>query len=192
MEKIVYKRGLAYLIDISIISLLLLLALLIMPNTNDFRSEIGNLNETFLNEEISEKEYLNQLVTLNHQTDLEKKYETLLSISLIVFFFMIIPMKIKKTIGQLLVGIKIKSKNLNLKQLFIRAVVVNGLLYSIICVILMFFVSSIAYFSIITILGILQVIITIKSFFMILLNKDHKGLQDIWSNTEIVLEEEIR
>ncbi len=192
MKPIVYKRGLAYLIDILIISLIFIIIQIYMPKTNDYRDQIGLLNEAVIREEIGRRDYLSQLVELNYQVDLERGYETAISMLLLVFFFIIIPKINQKTIGQLLVGIKIKSDYLTLKQLFIRAVVVNGLLYTMIGLLLLFTVSSFVYFMVLSLLGIIQIIITIKSIFMILLNEDSKGLQDIWSNTEIIFEGELK
>ncbi len=192
MKPIVYKRGLAYLIDILIISLILIIIQIYMPETKDYRDQSGLITESFIRNEIGEKQYIKQIANLSTEMDQANVYYTSVSMLLIVFFFIIIPKMKQKTIGQSLVGIKIKSDHLTLKQLFIRAAVVNALLYTMIGLLLLFAVSSFVYFAILSLLGIIQFIVNIKSIFMILLNKDSKGLQDIWSNTEIIFEEEIK
>ena len=85
-------------------------------------------------------------------------------------------------------GIKIKPKKekLTLTALIIRNIIVNGLGYTLLSIILLFIFPSNLYFIILSILGIIQFLLVITSCFMIIYRKDLRGLEDIFSQTNVV------
>ncbi len=189
MATIVWKRALAFLIDSLIVSLLLVIVYFFIPY-HDYSNELSKIVNQLLRDEISVQTYFIEMAEVYQTAQQADLGLGIINFVLVVIFFMIIPYFREKTIGQAINGIKIKSDKLTLWQLFIRAIVVNSILITIISLTTVNLLAPLPYIILIFVLSIAQIVIVIKSIFMILLNDDRRGLQDIWSNTEIVFEEE--
>jgi uncharacterized RDD family membrane protein YckC len=183
-----FKRLFAYLIDMLILGLMFFILHNLLPTSTVV--QVGNhnlaiLEEQLLKEQITITEYLNQFISISYQVDKANIVHTGINILLIIIYFIIIPIITKgKTIGLYLMKLKIDGK-LSIFNLFIRNIITTGILYMIIYLILISFVDEKIYFYSITILGFIQFLLVIISTFMIIYRKDKKGLQDIFSNTEI-------
>ena len=70
-----------------------------------------------------------------------------------------------------------------------RSIIDIGLLYSLITVFLVQIVDYKTYFFTLVIFGIIQFLLVIISIFMILYRRDKRGLQDIFSRSNVVLNE---
>ena len=109
-----------------------------------------------------------------------------------MLYFLIIPIITKGyTLGMYISGIKLSGK-LNIKNMFLRNLIATGLLYLIFSVLLVYFTKDTMYFSILGILGIIQILLVIISTFMIIYRSDSKGIQDIISSTKIVRNKEVK
>ena len=82
--------------------------------------------------------------------------------------------------------IEVRNKSnqpLSIISLFVRNLVINGLLYFIAVIICSLFVPEHLYFGTITALGIIQISLLLTSIIMVLYRKDKKGLHDLIANT---------
>ncbi len=188
MKKLVYKRALAFLIDTLIVSLLIILMNIATGFEIPESPNISEYSDMLIREEITASEYIDTIIVENHEQEIETLNNSLVNISILILVFIIIPFFNKKTIGQALTGLKFKEK-IKIHQLFIRNAVVNGLLFSIISLSTVFILDPKPYFALVGVLAIFQIVIVIKSGFMVLLNEDSKGLQDLWSKSEVIVEE---
>ncbi|MDD3392910.1 MAG: RDD family protein, partial [Bacilli bacterium] len=94
-----------------------------------------------------------------------------------------------RTLGLHLFNLKIERNNykkITVLDLFIRCLIVNGLFYLLLSLILCLLLPSNIYFLILSILGFIQFVLVIISLFMIKCNYEQNGLQDVFSQTQIV------
>ena len=174
---IVSKRLLSYLLDMFIIFIILFLIKQLFP-VNKYEIELNNLNELYIEKKIDSDIYLNQFVSITHNIDKQNFGINLIGAFLIIINFVIIPL-----IGQKLFKIKIKKKNLEIKDLCGRAVIINGLGYLLFMFIILFVATNKIYFILINLLGFFQILVVIVNAFMVLYYKE--GIADKSTNTRI-------
>lgn len=184
------KRFYAYLIDISIILIIIFLFHLIIPRTEEqkrLNNELVELNETYISKDISISQYYFHFSLIIHDMDTADTSLSLLNAFLIIGYFVVYPFYKKgQTFGQKKMKIKVvnnRDELPSIEQLMIRNLVINGLLYILVSLSMLYIVSRQYYFTLITILGIIQLFIVFYSTYMVIYKKDKKGLQDILSNT---------
>lgn len=186
------KRLSAYIIDLILLGTISMLICHFIPKSNkslELNYQLNNLNENVIKQEISFNNYLGRYVDIIYNLDKEKLVYNVINLILIFIYFVIVPLITKGiTLGKYIIGIKIKPKKekLTLKALIIRNIIVNGLGYTLLSIILLFIFPSNLYFIVLSILGIIQFLLVITSCFMIIYRKDLRGLQDIFSQTNVV------
>jgi uncharacterized RDD family membrane protein YckC len=190
-----YKKRLkAYLIDISILAIILFTISLILPNQGMVRlsNYFSELNELFIKGDITFLTYLKEYSLVVHKIDLSNVTLSIINSFFIIVYFVLYPFyKNGQTIGQKFMSIKIISENNNrpsVQSLMIRNLIINGLGYMIISLSLLYLIPKIFYFLVISILGIIQLMIVIRCCFMIIYKEDKKGLQDVISKTYFIEE----
>lgn len=188
------KRAVAYIIDIVILSMILSLFTMFIPenkNIEVINKQIGELSEQVANNTVTSSIYFNQYSSYVRDLDKELFISNLLDFVLIIGYFVILPYYYNgQTLGKKLMKIKIVKENgeLTINNLLLRSVITNGIVSTIIGLVIIFVFPDLAYFWTISILGFIQFLLVIISVFMILYRKDKKGLQDIVCKT-IVVEE---
>jgi len=191
MKAKTYKRFLAYLIDITILILILITLDYFLPKDNinqELNLSLSQLEEQLLKKEITYNEYVTEFSKINYLIDKNNVIYSALNILLVCIYFVIIPVITKgKTLGLHILKIKIKG-NLNINSLLLRNIFTNGILYMILNLILVYILKDKSYFIGITILGFIQILLVLISSFMIIYRKDKRGLQDIFSKTSIIEE----
>jgi len=93
------------------------------------------------------------------------------------------------TLGKKILGIKVEAsynQKLTFKSLFIRNLVINGLLYLIIVVLTLYLLPPSIYFTLISIIGFIQITLVIISIFMVLYRQDKRGIHDLLAHTKVV------
>lgn len=191
------KRIIAYIIDfIFITAILMILSYFIPKNSNvEFlNNDINNLTEQALNNEITFESYAREYSIYLSSIDKENVIYNVISVVIMLVYYVIIPVIFKATIGKYIMKLEIKNKDgkkLNLYNTFIRSIVTEGMLYSLITIFLVQIVSSKTYLLNLIILGFTQFILVIISLFMILYRRDKRGLHDILSRS-IVVDKEVK
>lgn len=191
------KRIIAYIIDfIFITAILMILSYFIPKNSNvEFlNKDINNLTEQVLNNEITFQSYAKEYSIYLSNIDSENVIYNVISVIIMLIYYVIIPVIFKATLGKNIMKLEIKNKNdkkLNLYNTFIRSIITEGMLYSLVTIFMVQIVSSKMYLISLIILGFIQFILVITSLFMILYRKDKRGLQDILSKS-IVIDKEVK
>jgi len=189
-----FKRAGAFILDAFIFSLIFGIFTMIIPESNNvanLNGQLSLLSENFLNNEVSTSVYLNQYAGIIHSLDKELFLTNLFNLVLMIGYFAILPFYYNgQTLGKKILKIKVvkDSGELTMNDLIIRNVVINGFLFSLIGFAVIFITSDVAYFTIISILGIIEFLLVIISVFMILYRHDKKGLHDLWCKTSVVEE----
>lgn len=188
MRATLVKRASAYLIDLIIMIVALsFFSFLYHPDTSILDSQMDKITVDYITGDISFSDYFLTASNLYKQIDIANIFGTIINIVIIILYFVILPYFNKgRTIGKYYMHIEVKNKGnqpLNIFSLFIRNLIINGLIYLISVILCSLLVSSDYYFITITILGIIQITLLLISVIMVLTRKDRRGLHDIISST---------
>ena len=193
-----YKRVLAYLVDIMIISFVSLLLTYFVPtseNYNKLNKEFEALTIDYRNQEVTIEEYLEKGTDINYQLNKEGVPQTIVSTVLSIIYFVVLTYFMNgETLGKKLMKIKITSNNdkkLTMNNYLIRALVIDSVLINIITIITILLFSKDIYLTSYNIISYVFSFVYIVSLAMILFSKNGRGLQDILANTKVISTETI-
>ena len=193
-----YKRVLAYLVDVMIISFVSLLLTYFVPtseNYNKLNKEFENLTIDYRNQEVTMEEYLEKGTDINYQLNKEGVPQTIVSTVLSIIYFVVLTYFMNgETLGKKLMKIKITSNNdkkLTMNNYLIRALVIDSVLMNIITIITILLFSKDIYLTSYNIISYVFSFVYIVSLAMILFSKNGRGLQDILANTKVISTETI-
>ena len=192
--KIRLKRFSAFLIDILVIGLFLMIIYYFIPerDTTNIQNNITEVTEQVLNNEIGKLDYIKEFSKNIYELDKGNVLFNAFNTLIIMLYFILIPIITKGyTLGMYINGLIIKGK-LNVKNMLLRNLVATGLIYLLLSIVLVYLTSDMTYFIILSFLGIIQFLLVIISAFMIIYRHDLKGIQDIISNTKIVQTKEVK
>ena len=185
------KRLLAYLIDIIIVFILVMLLEMLLPKNNN----ISILNQQFndLNDAAGKMElsvYFKEATILFRDLDKAKVMYSVLNAVLIFVYFIFVPYFFDgQTLGKKILKIKTIRNDkecLSLKNLVIKNMIDTGLMYMLVSLALMYILPSGPYFICTFVFSILQICLIIISIVMIITRKDKRGLNDILSGTKVI------
>ena len=193
-----YKRVLAYLVDVMIISFVSLLLTYFVPtseNYNKLNKEFETLTIDYRNQEVTMEEYLEKGTDINYQLNKEAVPQTIVSTVLSIIYFVVLAYFMNgETLGKKLMKIKITSNNdkkLTMNNYLIRALVIDSVLMNIITIITILLFSKDIYLTSYNIISYVFSFVYIISLAMILFSKNGRGLQDILANTKVISTETI-
>lgn len=193
-----YKRVLAYLVDVMIISFVSLLLTYFVPtseNYNKLNKEFENLTIDYRNQEVTMEEYLEKGTDINYQLNKEGVPQTIVSTVLSIIYFVVLAYFMNgETLGKKLMKIKITSNNdkkLTMNNYLIRALVIDSVLMNIITIITILLFSKDIYLTSYNIISYVFSFVYIISLAMILFSKNGRGLQDILANTKVISTETV-
>lgn len=182
--KLVYKRLLAYIIDMIIITICLSLINIFLKD-NDYIYQSRFLNEQYSSNQIDFTSYKNEFIKLNYEMDKANIVVNISMVIIIIVFMVLIPyFKDGQTIGLKLMKLKITKDKLTIKDLLIRNFIATGLGHLILIFLLLLLNSNI-YFVLINFLAFCQVLVVIINSFMISYSYKHLGLTDILTNSKV-------
>ncbi len=202
-----FKRILAYVIDILIVSLVMtpIISLkAINPYVDDYNKyyeqytelvEKGNNNEVDVNSD----EYKNQIIELNYKLGQYKQVNSSLSVASIIVYFVIIQYFLKgQTIGKKILKLRVvsnKDKELNIGHYFLRSIILNNIIFSLLLIFGVYIFNAEGYYVLSLIVSYLQLLVMSIILLMVVLRKDNRGLHDFVAGTKVistnVLDEEI-
>lgn len=188
MKTTLVKRIIAFLLDLSCLVIAFLIFKMFENPVEIFENKIDILNENYMVENISLKEYFFEVAFLYKSIYLSNVHVIFLNIVYIFFYFVLLPYYNNgQTIGKKVIGIKVKgmaNQNPKLNQLFTRSIVTSGLLYLMFLILFLFLPFN--YFISISIAACLQCCLIIITILMIFIRKDRRGLHDIISKTRVL------
>ena len=187
------QRGCAYLIDIIILALLLTFVSLLMPpseNVKKLNSEYNEVADKYINNEIDFNTYYNRISYIYYDIDKENVIYGIINALFILIYFVFVPLyNDGKTLGKKIMKIKVVRKDgnqLEPNNLLFRNLILNGLGTMIISLALIYVTNATSYYMITSILGGIQLIISIINIILILRNKE--ALHDKLGNTKVICE----
>ena len=206
MKRPIFKRIVAYLIDVFVV----LLVSSMFSNIailNPYLDEYSNLSEEYINifnntvpvetENISE--VMNITTLLENETLLENMtYETsyygiyvsIIAIVVSLLYFVVFQyFNDGKTIGKAIFGIKVVTNDMKkpkITSFLIRSLIINRIAVDTIGVILIRFASEATYKEYSNILDVIGFGLVLASFLLMIFREDARGLHDLLANTVVI------
>ena len=178
-----FKRRLgAYLIDIILLGMVLMIVYTILPEGQNIHA---------LNQEISFGTYLYRYANVIHDLDTERALYSVINAFLIIGYFIAIPyFQDGQTLGKKLFNIKVKRNDgelIALNDLLLRSLIIHGLGYMMVSLACIYILPAMPYFIVTTIFGFIQIFLVILCLLMVLYRKDKRGLHDMIAKTSVVV-----
>ena len=182
------KRIKAYLIDIIIILIFLgLIGIFYVPDNTLLNDKMNNVTLDYMSHTINFNEYMTNTSNLMKQIDQNNVILNIINLVFIIIYFVIYPYFNKgTTIGKQITKIEVRAlsnKKISILKLFVRNLIINGLIYLIAVIICTYIVPDDIYYLVVSGLGLIQIILVLISMFMVLYRKDRKGLHDLLAGT---------
>ena len=197
MKKPTFRRVLAFLVDLIIVSVIASA----ISSIKYINPDIEKYNETYDQymeyvENGLEGNNMQQIINSEEYQDYSykiayyAKYSSIITIIVSILYYVVFQYFTKGyTGGKKLLNIRVESVNGELKfyQLLLRSLIINGILTSIITVILLFTLNKSSYTNVQMYVELLNMGLIFVSFGMILYRKDGRGLHDLIGGTRVVL-----
>ncbi|MBQ7140356.1 MAG: RDD family protein [Bacilli bacterium] len=186
------KRFASFIIDMFIISCIMSVISFVFPenkNVEKLNEEMFSISEEYLNGEMNDEEYLNKTAPLSYRIDKYNFLYTAIDVVITILYFVVFQFaKGGQTIGKRLLGIKVVKEygELQINDMIFRSFIINSVLYSMICLLLLFTLKDINYLYGVSILRFIQSIIIIVSALMVIIRKDKLALHDIITKTKVI------
>lgn len=187
------KRFFAYMIDILLIGMIIALFGKVLVDSNKIaylNNQLNEINEKILTKDAGFNAGFKEYSVLIKQIDMENIMINIVTIILILIYFVFIPKYNNgQTLGLRILKMKIVTRDenpLTINKLMLRNFILNGLAYLSICLTFLYLFSGITYFILISILSFFQLALVIISVFMIIYRGDKRGLQDVLSETKVI------
>ena len=190
MNTTLNKRAVAYLFDLIIIIVIIsLVSVIYYPDISFLNNKLDDVGLGYLNKDMSFSDYFKETSSIYKEIDKTNIFINFINILIIIIYFVVVPFfNSGQTLGKKFMHIKVKMKSntkLSIISLFIRNLLINGLLYLIMVVIGSLIVPGNYYFIFITVFGIVQIVLLLVSMIMVLYRKDRRGLHDIFASTRV-------
>ena len=197
MKKAVsYKRILAYLFDILIVTLISSLFTSFIPLSDEYHdkyNELSNVVTSYQEGEIEEKEYLEKVNDISYVISKETVSTSIVTVVITTIYFVVVAYYMNgQTIGKKITKLQIVStenKKLTMNNYLIRSLIVDSIFMNIINIVLILVLEKGMFLKanevVSTVFGAFYVLL----FAMILFKEDGRGLHDILAKTPVVEKE---
>lgn len=195
--KIKYKRLAAYIIDFFIISIFMSLVSssgILSKSLYQYNDAVDRLDNMYTEvlefDEVNLEEKLDDMKTIVYDVnDFGSLYFSIEVIVMLGYYVIFQYFNKGQTIGKKLLKIKVVSKDdgeLSLGNLLLRSIIFYGIIFTILNMIMIQITGVSAFYNIYTILGLLNILITYGTYFMVIFRKDERGLHDIIASSKVV------
>lgn len=192
-----YKRVLAYLLDIVIVTLVATLLTMFIPASEEYQqksNELTDVIESYTNKEITDEEYLEKVNDISYVINKETVSTSIVTVVLTTIYFVVVAYYMEgQTLGKKIMKLKVVSTDdnkLTMNKLLIRSLIVDSILMNIISIVTILLMTKSLYLqtydTITTIFGAIYIVI----FSMILFREDGRGLHDLIAKTKVISTEE--
>lgn len=197
------KRIIAYFIDILIVSIVVTPFINLkainpyIEEYNKYYEEYTKLIEDANNGDIdtNSDEYKNQVIDLNYKIAEYKVINSSISVVSLIVYFVIIQYFLKgQTIGKKILKLRVvsnKDKELNIGHYFVRSLILNNIIFSIILIVGVYLFGKNGYYNLSMVVSYLQLLVMSVIILMVVLRRDNRGLHDFVAGTKVISTEVI-
>lgn len=200
MNSTIFKRIAAYLLDFFIV-LLLVTLLSYVPFLNPHRreysekyNELVNVYDQYLDKEISEADYNEAYVPIAYEMYKLNTNYVIIDMVIVILYFAVLPnFSQGQTIGKKLFQLRIvgnNGKDLKFTNYFLRALVLNNVIISILLQVIVYLMDVSTYEFFYRNINLAGYIIQYATLFFVFVRSDGRGLHDLVAGTKVVFTEE--
>ena len=193
MKPYSYKRIIAYIIDIMIVTFISTMLTYFLPENkayNESIDEYGTLVNDFTNNSIEQTEFVNRTNNLIYSINRNSVTVSIVTTVITISYFVVFAYFMNgQTLGKKLMKIIIVSndrKKLTMNNYLIRGMLINSILMDVLGIIFILGLKKDTYLKVNDILTYIFGIFTIVTFGMILFREDKRGLHDYLAGTKVV------
>lgn len=187
------QRLLAFFIDMIIVFFLSTIAIIPVTNSDSLEKLTGQNTDVmnqYLEQKIDATTYMSQSMDISYEIAKQSGLATIITIFVYILYYVVFQFyKEGQTLGKRVMKIRVIPKDreeLSLNQLLFRAGVINSILMNILILLFTIFASKDIYTGGVLIFSALQYIVIFISAIMVMYRRDHSGLHDLLSHTEVV------
>lgn len=193
MKLFSYKRIIAYLFDIIIVTIMATFLTCFLPENKEYEKSVQEYAEV-LNEatqdSISQKDFVNKTNDIIYKMNQNSVTITIVTTVLTIFYFVVFAYFMNgQTFGKKLMNLKIISvnkKKLTMNNYLIRGLFVNSILMNVFGILFLLTLNKNVYIKANDIITYIFGIIYIVTFSMILFRDDKRGLHDYLAGTKVI------
>ena len=193
MKPVSYKRILAYLIDILIVTCIATILTMFIPVSEEYVNQMNELNEVledYSSGDISETEYLEKFNDISYIVNKESVQVSVVSVVLSIIYFVVLAYYMNgQTLGKKITRIKVvssNSKKLTMNNYLIRSLLVDSILINTISIVTILFLEKSSYLKVYDVISTIFGAVYVIIFAMILFRQDGRGLHDLLANTKVI------
>lgn len=195
MDKIInagfFKRLLAYVVDIVIVSLIVSIVTLGLSKTktDSLNKQLLNVQNDFFAEKITMDEYLDMTTSLTYESERASLISNIVSVIILVGYFIGFQyLNNGQTLGKKLLKIKIMENNEKprLMTIIIRSLLIDSILINLIGILLVLVLNDRNYVLTYGLFSMLHMLFMFVSICMMLFRNDKLGLHDIITHSSVV------
>lgn len=190
-----FERLGAYLIDIIIVGLLLLIIGYGLPsgNTDEINKQMTELEEKYANNEITTKVYFKESYELIYELQNNSKLSSFIGLSVTIAYFVVFQtMYNGQTIGKKLLKLRVvdskSHKNISYIRMFLRSFFTLSIMSSGCSLLMLLILSKDVYIIGYLLTSGIEMLFIITVIIMILYRSDKRGLHDLITKTCVIKE----
>ena len=194
--KLVFKRFGAYIIDILIVSIISALLSNIgtlnyqLDKYVDVYEKAIEVTEKYDSDEMSDKEYNDEIKELSYQMDKNSTISSIISVACLIGYFGIFQYSQNgRTIGKRIFKLQVKKYkdgNLNLINYLLRSLILNNIVFIFIKLVIIYTLSRNTYLSVYNVLSNVQLIFQFLIIVSIFISKEGRGIHDLIAGTQVI------
>ena len=189
----VYKRIIAYIIDLIIVTLISGMLSIVLTNNEKYNQDsekLIELTKKVTSSEIDTEEYYREFDELNYDLTKDSVDVTIITIGVSIVYFVVFSYFCNGiTLGKYIVKLRIVSNNgkaLNILNYFLRSLVIDLILSHTTSVILINLWSKEVFIKYYSKVSNVFTVLLLISFIIIMYRNDGRGIEDFMGNTRIV------
>ena len=189
----VYKRVIAYVIDLIIVTLISGMLSIVLTDNNKYNQDAEKLFELtskIASKEIDAEEYYREYDELNYTLTKDSIDVTIITIGVSIVYFVVLTYFCHGiTLGKYIMKLKIVSangKDLNILNYFLRSLLIDLLLSHASSIILINILSKEDFIKYYSKISNVFTVLLLVSFIIIMYRDDGRGIEDFMGNTKIV------
>lgn len=193
MKPFSYKRIVAYVFDVMIVTLLASILTYFLPENKEYNesiNEYSTLLSDLTNEELTQENFIKETNNMIYDINVNSITINIVTTVLTISYFVVLAYFMNgQTLGKKLMKLKIVSSNkkkLTMNNYLIRGLVINSILMNILEIIFILVLNKQAYLRVNDIITYIFGITYIITFGMILFREDKKGLHDYLAGTKVI------
>ena len=193
MKPLSYKRIVAYVFDIILVTIMATVLTFFLPETKEYEKSMEEYTELLshaTNEEITQEEFLAETNDVIYKMNQKSVTVTIVTTVLTISYFVVFAYFMNgETLGKKLMQLKIVSsdnKKLTMNNYLIRGFIINSILMNVLGIIFLLGLNKQTYIKVNDILTYIFGIIYIVTFGMILFREDKRGFHDYLAGTKVI------